>query len=111
VASSVAEELTCRLIVAFTESGATARLLSAYRPKAPIAALTYKERTYQRLALWWGVLPLKSEYASTTDEMIEQGEAMLKERDLVKSGERVLMLVGQRHAAGATNMLRVHTVS
>jgi pyruvate kinase len=111
VASQVAEELTCRLIVVFTESGSTAQLLSSYHPKAPIAAVTYEDGTYQRLALWWGVVPVRADFTATTDDMIARGETMLKEANLVRSGERVLMLVGQKHAAGATNMLRVHKVS
>jgi pyruvate kinase len=111
VASTVAEELDCKLIVAFTESGATARLLSAYRPRAPIAAITYNESTLRRLALWWGVLPVRSEFAPTTDEMIVRGEALLKSRGLVAAGDTILMLAGQSHTAGATNMLRVHTIS
>ena len=111
VASTVAEELDCKLIVAFTESGATARLVSSYRPRAPIAAVTYNELTYRRLALWWGVVPVKSEFAPTTDEMIVRGEELLKRSGLVSSGDTILMLAGQSHIAGATNMLRVHVIS
>jgi pyruvate kinase len=111
VASTVAEELDCKLIVAFTESGSTARLVSSYRPHAPIAAITYNEDTYRRLALWWGVIPVRSSFAPTTDEMIVQGEALLKSRGLALPGDTILMLAGQSHTAGATNMLRVHTIS
>ncbi len=111
VASTVAEELDCKLIVAFTESGSTARLVSSFRPRAPIAAISYNEDTYKRLCLWWGVVPVKSDFAPTTDEMIVRGEALLKAKGLVKSGDTVLMLAGQSHTAGATNMLRVHTIS
>ena len=110
VASSVAEELDCRLIVAFTESGTTAELLSCYRPKAPILAVTYHEGTYRRLALWRGVVPVMSEFTATTDEMILKGESVLKQRGLAAPGETIVMLAGQRNLAGATNMLRVHTV-
>ncbi len=111
VASTVAEELDCKLIVAFTESGSTARLVSCYRPRAPIAAITYNEDTYRRLALWWGVVPVKSTFATTTDEMIVQGEEILKKSGLAGPGDTILMLAGQSHTAGATNMLRVHTLS
>jgi pyruvate kinase len=110
VASSVAEELDCRLIVAFTESGMTAQLLSCYRPKAPIFAITYHDETYRRLALWWGVVPVMSEFTATTDEMILKGEALLKSRGLASLGETIVMLAGQANTAGATNMLRVHMV-
>jgi len=111
VASTVAEELDCKLIVTFTESGTTARLVSSYRPRARIAAITYNEETYRRLALWWGVLSVRSEFAATTDEMIVRGEALLKKKGMVSPGDTVLMLAGQSHTAGATNMLRVHRVT
>ena len=45
VASTVAEELGCKLVVCFTESGSTARLVSTFRPTAPVAAITYNEQT------------------------------------------------------------------
>jgi len=111
VAASVAEELSCKLIVAFTESGLTAELVSCFRPRAPIAAITYNEEVFRRLALWWGVVPVKSEFAKTTDEMIVKGEALLKQRGLAAPGDRVLMLGGMTHTAGATNMIRIHTVA
>jgi len=111
VAATVAEELDCRLILAFTESGATGRLVSAFRPRATIAAITYNEETYRRLALWWGVVPVKSAFAKSTDEMILKGEALLKEKGMVRTGDTIVMLGGQSHTAGATNMLRVHDIS
>jgi pyruvate kinase len=111
VASTVAEELDCKLIVAFTESGSTARLVSSYRPRAPIAAISYNQDTHRRLALYWGVVPVKSEFAANTDEMIVKGEALLKSKGLVAPGDTVLMLAGHSHTTGATNMLRVHVIS
>jgi pyruvate kinase len=111
VASTVAEELHCKLIVAFSESGATAQLLSCYRPGAPIVAITHREDTYRRLSLWWGVLPVKSLFAASTDEMIVRGEELIKRKGLAVSGDTILMLAGQLNKAGATNMLRVHTVA
>jgi pyruvate kinase len=111
VAASVAEELACKLIVAFTESGLTAQLVSCFRPRAPIAAVTYNEDVFRRLSLWWGVVPVKSDFARTTDEMIVKGEALLKERGLAAAGDRLLMLGGMTHTAGATNMIRIHTVA
>ncbi len=110
VAATVAEELDCKLILVFTASGSTARLVSSYRPGAPIVAMTCVDDTYRRLALSWGVLPLRSSLAATTDEMITQGVALLKEKGMAQSGDTILMLGGQTHTAGATNMLRVHTL-
>ncbi len=112
VAATVAEELQCRLIVVFTESGSTARLVSCFRPVAPIVAITRHEVVYRQLALWWGVVPYFSGAREiTTDEMILHGQAMLKERGVVKVGDTILMLAGQTHTAGGTNMLRVHAIT
>jgi pyruvate kinase len=111
VAAMVAEELDCKLIVAFTESGSTARLVSCFRPRAPIAAITYNDDSYRRLALWWGVVPVKSTFEASTDEMILKGEELLKRNGLAGPGDTVLMLGGQQHTAGATNMMRVHTLT
>ena len=47
---------------------------------------------------------------NSTDEMLAAGERLLIEKGLVKRGDRVLMLGGQSHKAGATNMLRVRTI-
>jgi pyruvate kinase len=57
------------------------------------------------------VVPVGSTFAANTDEMIASGEALLKARGLVAPGDTILMLAGQSHTAGATNMLRVHTIS
>jgi pyruvate kinase len=111
VANTVAEELDCKLIVAFTDSGGTARLLSSYRPRPAIAAITFNEQTYRQLALWWGVIPVRSEYAATTEEMLRRGEELLKRKGLARSGDVVLMLAGQTQTRGVTNMMRVHTIA
>jgi pyruvate kinase len=111
VAASVAEELGCKLIVAFTESGITARLLALHRPRVPVVAITHEDRVYRQLALSWGVVPVKSEFVENTDELLAAGEERLKARGLVDKGDTILMLSGHSPAAAATNMLRVHTVS
>ena len=111
VAASVAEELGCKLIVAFTESGITARLLALNRPRMPVVAITHEERVYRQLALTWGVVPVRSELLENTDDLLAAGEERLKARGYVQKGDTILMLSGHTPAAAATNMLRVHTVS
>ncbi|HVO11713.1 MAG TPA: pyruvate kinase [Vicinamibacteria bacterium] len=111
VATSVAEELGCKLIVAFTESGTTAHLVAGYRSSVPVVAITHDERVFRQLVLWWGVIPTQSASTENTDELLAAGEERLKARGLVKQGDTILMLSGHSIAAAATNMLRVHTVS
>ncbi|KHF36483.1 Pyruvate kinase [Paenibacillus sp. P1XP2] len=64
-------DLNAKAIISSTESGLTARVVSKYRPQAPIIAVTTKERTLRQLALTWGVTPIQGKTASSTDEMFE----------------------------------------
>ncbi len=111
VAVSVAEDLGCKLIIAFTESGLTARLVAGHRPGVPVVAVTDDESVYRRLALWWGILPILSESTESTDALLAAGEEQLKARGLVHEGDTVLTLSGHSMAAAATDMLRVHEVA
>ena len=111
VAASVAEELGCKLILAFTESGLTAKLVAGHRPQVPVVAVTHDERVYRQLALWWGVFPTLSASTENTDELLAAGVEGLKAKGLTRTGDTILMLSGHSIAAAATNMMRVHTVS
>ncbi|MFI4944665.1 MAG: pyruvate kinase [Burkholderiales bacterium] len=111
VAVSVAEELECKLILAFTESGITARLLAMHRPRVPVVAVTPSDHVYRQLALSWGVVPVRADLAGSTDDLLTIGEHQLRARGIVESGDTILMLSGHSAAAAATNMLRVHTVA
>jgi len=107
----VAEELECKLILAFTESGITARLLAMHRPRVPVVAVTPSELVYRQLTLSWGVVPVRADLAGSTDDLLTIGEQQLRARGIVESGDTILMLSGHSAAAAATNMLRVHTVA
>jgi pyruvate kinase len=111
VAASVVAELGCKMIAAFTESGITAQLVSGFRPRVPIVAVTGDERVYRQLALWWDVLPVHAKLGESSDELLANGEERLKTRGLVRSGDSILILSGHSNVAAATNMLRVHEVS
>ncbi len=71
VAASVADELGCRYIVAFTESGATARLVSSFRARSPIIAVTHDEQVARRLTLWHGVFPRLAPFVDNTEALLE----------------------------------------
>ncbi|MCL6649602.1 MAG: flagellar M-ring protein FliF, partial [Chloroflexi bacterium] len=64
-------DLDAKAIVTSTESGYTARMVSKYRPKAPIIAVTPQEQVLRRLQLVWGVVPVQGKIAETTDSMFE----------------------------------------
>ena len=110
VASLVALELQAPWIMAFTETGSTARHVSGFRPRARIAGITPSPKVYRRLALHWGVIPILLPPVSDAEELLQAGEKALRDAGYLKTGDRIVILAGQSHTAGATNLLRVHTV-
>lgn len=107
-ACRAADELKARYIVVFTESGATARLVSNLRPRRPILGLTPTERICHRLALLWGVVPIRAPSCDRVDEMLEEGLRTIEERGLAQSRDVVVMVFGTSRLAGATNMIKIH---
>ena len=98
-------------MVAFTETGATARLVSKYRPAAAIVGFTPRPETLRRMAVLWGVTPVALPRRSSTDEMIETAERILVERGLAVRGDRVAMAAGvPPNQDLATNLLKLHVV-
>ncbi len=96
--------------MAFTETGSTARHVSGFRPRARVAGVTPSEKVHRRLALQWGVVPILLPSLGDAEVLLLAGEQALKAAGLVKSGDRLVILMGQSHTAGATNLLKVHTV-
>lgn len=105
------DNLGLPVIVAFTESGATARLISKYRPRAEIVAFTAVPETYRRMALFWGVTPLAFDRLDSTDEMFARAEAELLSRNLASEGEAVAMVAGiPPNQRASTNLLKLHVL-
>jgi pyruvate kinase len=103
------EQMRCATIAVVSNSGGATRLISEYRPTAPIAAFTSDETTYRRLALHWGVTPILMDPAVSLDELVERVEAALSSHDLAKSGDNVVLTASVPVGAGeATNILKVH---
>ena len=110
-ASSAASAIAASAIVAFSELGATTRLLSKQRPAAPIIAFTPFEPVRQRMALYWGVIPHTMVQVTTTDERVREAERRLKAEGLAKTGQRIVILSGTRIGEpGGTNLMKLHLV-
>ena len=101
-------DLNAKAIISSTESGHTARMVSKYRPKAPIIAVTTQDRTLRRLALTWGVTPVKGEQATSTDEMFEYALQGGQKSGIVKEGDLVVITAGvPLGKSGSTNLVKV----
>lgn len=98
-------------IVAPTESGHTARMISKYRPKAPIIAITYDETTVRQLSLCWGVHPQLGQKVGSTDEMLDSAVTESINSGLVDRGDLIIITGGVPVGeAGTTNLMKVHVI-
>ncbi len=110
-ATEIAGNLGAETIVAFTESGNTARLLSKYRPEARIIAFTPNEVTLNRLALFWGVTPHHFERKTYTDDEIAAAASILESEGELEKGDRVVMVAGvPPNQRASTNLVKVHVI-
>jgi pyruvate kinase len=103
-----AEELRMKAIAVFTESGSSARLVSKYRPRAPIIAFSPNQETRRRLSLLWGVVPRSIVRVHDIDHLAKVAEDRLKEERLVKRGDIVGIIAGTPlGTTGSTNLMRL----
>ncbi len=103
--------IRARHVVAFTQSGSTARMISKYRPPAQILGVTPHQRILRRMCLYWGVKPLIMHEITNVDELIAALEALLFKRGLVKAGENLIILTGAPIIEkGHTSLMKLHQV-
>jgi pyruvate kinase len=110
-ACRAAGEQRAKAIVAFTQSGTTALLVSKHRPAAAIIAATPFERIARRMSLYWGVRPIILKTKKTTDDMIAGVEQAMLRQKLVKARDLIVLTAGVPiGVAGSTNMMKIHSV-
>ncbi len=104
-------ELGAKAILTATESGYTARMVSKYRPKSPIIAVTPSEQVIRRLSLVWGVIPVMGVQAKTTDELFNLAVDSSIKTGIVSLGDIVVITAGVPVGrSGTTNLIKVHQV-
>jgi len=109
-AAHAAEDLDVSAIAVFTETGTTARQLSKYRPKPPIYALSSVEPVIHRMAMLWGVHPIRCPKLHTAEQMVDLAETTLEKGGYVKPREIMGIVAGTRTRSGSTNFLRLHVL-
>jgi pyruvate kinase len=105
-----AEDLDISAIAVFTESGATARQLSKYRPGPQIYALSSVEVVINRMTMLWGVVPVLCAKNYTTEQMVAEAERILAAKGLVHAKQILGIVAGTRTKSGSTNFLRLHVL-
>ena len=110
-AAEVGDLLGARFLVAFTQSGDSARRLARLRSPIPLVAFTPEQAVRSQLSLVWGVETFLTPFVRTTDEMVRQVEQLLLGAGRVTPGDLVVIVAGSPPgAAGSTNAMRVHRI-
>jgi pyruvate kinase len=106
---STSLELHAKVIVTPTESGFTARMVSKYRPEAPILAITPNPQVLPKLCLLWGVIPVVGESVETTDAMFQSAMNHCAKLGFVEKDDYIVISAGvPLGESGKTNLIKVH---
>jgi pyruvate kinase len=106
-AVEAADRLHSAAIIAYTESGRTARLISELRPKTPIIAFTPTADTVRRMQLYWGINAMVAPHLDNTDELIAWTKKICVEKKLAPRGSTIVIVAGQPTGEGRTNLMTV----
>ena len=107
-AVEAARSVGAKVIVAYTESGYTARLVAAFRPPMGLLALTPNQRVVRQLALVWGVEAHPVPRVRSTDAVMSRARAEVRRRALAAPGDRMAIVAGvPLNEPGNTNLLTV----
>ncbi|MEU4654232.1 pyruvate kinase [Streptomyces sp. NPDC023723] len=110
-AAEIGDFLGARFLVAFTQSGDTARRLSRYRSPIPLLAFTPEPATRSQLNLTWGVETFLGPHVDSTDAMVAQVDELLLRYGRCAQGDVVIITAGSPPGvSGTTNMVRVHRI-
>lgn len=106
---TTAMDLKAKAIITATSGGYTARMVSSYRPIAPIIASTNDMQTYRQMSLLWGVYPILNGESGSAEDVIDSSIQLSLEKDLIEIGDLVVITAGVPVGqSGTTNLLRVH---
>jgi pyruvate kinase len=109
-ARRIAEILDCKIAVAYTKTGSTAKRLSRDRPHCAILAATPDANVANRMALFWGVAPAITVDISDFNEMLEKAE-LLSVRHGAQDGDRIIIIAGYPFGRrGKTNTLKISRI-
>lgn len=110
-ACRTANILHAKAIVAATKSGATARILSRYRSKAPIIAITPYDQVRRTLSLNFGICPMKCDTFNTTDQILIEAKNVVYKLGIAQPGDDIIVAAGMPTThTGGTNMLKIEKI-
>lgn len=107
----MAIDINAKAIAVCSLSGMTARMVSRFRPPVDIIGLTTDQKTWHKLSLSWGVIPVMCENYPSTDVLFYSAQKLTKERLKLNSGDKIVITGGVTNGkSGNTNLIKVETV-
>ena len=104
-------QLGLKAIVSPTRTGTTVRLISSYRPQAPVLALSMHPDVVRQCCLLWGVQAALNDEPQHTTDLIERCAQAAKDEGLVEVGDTIGITAGlPAGRSGGTNLFKVHRV-
>ncbi|MCL2368595.1 MAG: pyruvate kinase, partial [Oscillospiraceae bacterium] len=108
---TTAEHLEAQAIVSVTSNGNSPRMISRFRPRSPIVAVTHNEKVIRQLAISWGIVPCYGEMVDSTDELFDRGVEAAKAIGMVEAGDLVVISAGVPiGVSGSTNLIKAQQV-
>lgn len=113
---ATAMNLNAKCIITPTLSGATARVVSKFKPKADIIGVTPNEETLRKMQIYWGVLPIKSIEYHTTEDICNDAIDLVNAKQLVETGDIVVLTAGipspimKKTRDGVSNMMKIAVI-
>ena len=110
---TTATNLRAKCIITPTVSGATARVVSKFKPKTNIIGVSPNEATLRRMQIYWGVQPLKSIEVTTTEDICTGAIDLVCAKQLAETGDIVILTAGipspnvGAQKSGFSNMMRI----
>lgn len=105
------------VIVVLTTTGRSAHLVSKYRPRCPIIAVTRNAQAARQCHLYRGILPCHydkpadGDWTKDVEERIQIGVSLAKQVGIIKGGDMVVVVTGSKQGPGSTNSMRIITAN
>lgn len=110
-ACTLARDVKAKAIVVCTRTGGTAKMVSRFRPMIDIIGMTTDIRSYRKLALSWGVLPVMSEEYNSVDVLFHFAKCAARDSGLVKKGDTIVITGGTPNGkSGNSNLINIETI-
>jgi pyruvate kinase len=107
----IVRDLEAKLVVVWSQTGATARIFSKHRFPVPIVALSTDHRVLRQMSLHFGVIPWEMPMPRAMPELVQSADELIRRQRLAQPGDRIVIVAGAAMGTpGALNGLVIHTV-